>query len=356
LTEAKLLALNQAKTSIHNNAVNYEQNNLTSSDMQTYNKHKSSRNNHGVHFQSLFYKDPSFQPTKLSELNDQISLKLDLTTKRKKSNKHEEATRAAEIKASSTNKRKINESTNDTNSNSNRTLDFQEKSNEHGDIKINELALSEEDTTGDDGEDDEMPIEELGQYYLNRHSNIRRHTIGTDAENNTNTNVNSVNNIIKSTEFFYLINGGNVNNEQDDNNSDNDDENEEEQPKQKRLSPFNQSNLALNKNTASSFNDVKNLNDPNQSVSFQLNNNPLFKEEISGSKYLSTPNRSPQSQMQKKVQYQLPVNHSSHHHSKHHRHSNYHGVKPQRNKNRYFLWSIFILKSSMFKFIFKNRY
>jgi hypothetical protein len=323
--------------------------------MQTYNKHKSSRNNHGVHFQSLFYKDPSFQPTKLSELNDQISLKLDLTTKRKKSNKHEEATCIAEIKASSTNKRKINESTNDNNnnnnnSNSNRTLDFQEKLNEHSDIKINELALSEEDTTGDDEEDDEMPIEELGRNYLSRHSNIRRHTIGTDAENNTNTNINSVNNIIKSTEFFYLINGGNVNNEQDDNN-DNDDENEEEQPKQKRLSPFNQSNFALNYHAASSFNDVKNLKDPNHSVSFQLNNNPLFKEEnnrienaASSIKYLSTPNRSPQSQMQKKVQYQLPVNHNSHHHSKHHRHSNYHGVKLQRNKNRYFLCSISIMK------------
>ena len=299
--------------------------------MQTY-KHKSSRNNHGVYAQSLFYKDPSFQATKLSTLNDQINFKLDLTIERKKPHKHEDASEPT----SKTNKRKINESTNEAKC---------EQMNEQNDMKINETTQSEEDTTGDDEEDDEMPIEELGRNYLSRYNNLRRHTISNYAENN-NTNLNSVNHVIKSTEFYYMINGMNKERSEKD---DDDDENEEEQPKQKRLSSFNHSNFNLN--NASSFSDVQHLN-KSPDVSLRLNNNESGIEISESNKYLSTPNWSPPSlsQSQKKCQYQLPVGHGSHNthhnHNKHHRHhhSNYHSLKPQRNKNRFKLCFFFSSK------------
>ncbi len=304
--------------------------------MQTY-KHKSSRNNHGVYAQSLFYKDPSFQATKLSTLNDQINLRLDLTIERKKSNKHEDGSELT----SKTNKRKINESTNEAKG---------EQMNEQNDMKINEITQSEEDTTGDDEEDDEMPIEELGRNYLSRYNNLRRHTISNYAEN-INTNLNTVNHVIKSTEF-YMING--MNKESNEKDYD-DDENEEEQPKQKRLSSFNHSNFNLN--IASSFSDVQNLNkSPN--ASFRLNNNESGIEISESNEYFSTTNWSPPSlsQPQKKCQYQLPVGHGSHNshhnHNKHHRHhhSNYHGLKPQRNKNR----SIFFLYCFISNLVFQK--
>jgi hypothetical protein len=60
-----------------------------------------------------------------------------------------------------------------------------------------------EDNDDDEEDDDEMPIEELGREYLFRYSGIRRHTIGTNAEDNR---ISATKDIMKSTECLLMLN------------------------------------------------------------------------------------------------------------------------------------------------------
>ena len=318
LTEAKLLLQNQNNTIQHHSHIIHEQSNLNTSELQNF-KHKP-RNNHGVHYQSLFYKDSSYETTKLGTLNDQINLKLDLTIKRKNVkalNKNENI---------QTNKRKIND-----HEDAEENLNVSSDSSHVNKIKDeSDLTISEEDTTGDDAEeDDEMPFEEVGQKYLSRHSNIRRHTIGTGAENII-TATSSNNNIIKSTEFSYMMNENHQSPCGYDEQEENEEDDEEEQPQQKRCTLAPNSPLANNKSI-------------------------LKEKKANSNKYLSAPNWSPNSvyHPQKKVQYHLSNGNSSndnHHHNSHHtyhshhhhhptkhlkqHHLSYHCQKQQRNKNR----------------------
>jgi hypothetical protein len=65
------------------------------------------------------------------------------------------------------------------------------------------ITLNENDKIDEEDEDEEMPIEELGKDYLCRYNSIRRHTIGTNIDNNKLDK--SFNNIMKSTECLQLF-------------------------------------------------------------------------------------------------------------------------------------------------------
>jgi serine/threonine protein kinase len=297
LTEAKFSAL-------ANN--NYEQNKLNSADFPSYKHKSSSRNNH--HYKSLFYKDPNFaKPNKLSALNDQINQKLDLTISHRKKifsslKKDNETSKTDNLPSShhfnhhhnnkNNNKRKINDA----------AIIFDEDEIKD-DIQLVSRSEEEEEeeaeedevvtTTGDeDEEDDEMPMEELGRNYLSRNSNIRRHTIGTDSENeNLNQNLPTTTN--PNFLAFRLL-----------------------------------------------YNNNKSILNGEQKIKHASSNNYILEPNLSApsiaanSQIMSTP---------KKVQYSLKSNSNSnshnlyeYHHSKHHKqhHLNHHNLKPQR-KNRY---------------------
>ena len=225
----------------------------------------------------------------------------------------------------------------------------------------------ENDEEEEEEDDDEMPIEELGREYLFRYNGIRRHTIGTNAEDNR---MSSTKNIMKSTECLLMLNENDSSCSSQLLQSDNQNSDDLETSNSRQTlylfnllsNDMNSINLLENNNSNSktSSNEAQNFSRLMASLAQSSSNESAKNEYQKPSNCVQFPSANlslPNGGSIKKVQYADESHHrggshhaqhhsSGHHHSHHHNHhyssaGNHHhhiqhhqNLKSQRTRNR----------------------